>query len=570
VSFTPRPYPDIVRDVLTTLTGGTVREQVMAPADGPIVLDRLADRPVRRVSHLEGVTLVGETEVPVRFTDADFELVDTDGSGTLDAIAFRDTGRSPVPGTVLMVNYYPVESRPAPLTDLNVGSVVRTLLESVARELAFEEQYLDRIYRSAFLETAEGTSLDRVVALVGEARLPAGHPLVRVRFARNSSAGGRITVPAGTVVTDADDNRFLTSSTLVLEPGEASREVLAVGATKDTAAVAAGAIDRLEVLVAGVSAVTNPEPAARAATPETDDALRRRTRGALHGVVRGTLDALRFGVLGVPGVKDVTLVELPNGIPGEVRIDVAYEQPGDLEAEQAVASRIDELRPAGIRVLSASAGHKSVHTTVELLLTGTGVSGAELGELSAGVEDRVAARLGAVAPGGTVRTNALVAAALEDPRVADVTISFADAGGAALDPLTLAEGEVLDVVRPFTFPPPQSESVVETTVLTTADVDAVLPVTPEVGVSMDDVQSAIEPALASHLASRSPTAPLTVDGVATAIRDDTRFVLDRAGVTVTVEHRGRFVQLIDDGGSYQPAEGETVRLRTLDVIEATP
>lgn len=569
MSFTPRAYPDIVRDVLTTLTGGTVREQTTAPVEGPIVLDRLADRPVRRVSHLEGVTLVGDTEVAVRFTDADFELVDTDGTGTFDAISFRDTGRSPVPGSRLTVNYYPVETRPAPVTDLNVGSVVRTLLESVARELALEEQYLERIYRSAFLETAEGGSLDRVAALVGETRLPAGHPLVRVRFARNATTGGRITVPAGTIVTDGDGNRFRTSAVLVLEPGEASREIVAVGVTKETAPVAAGAIDRLEVLVAGVSAVTNPEPAARAAAPETDDAFRRRTRGALHGVVRGTLDALRYGVLGVPGVKDVTLVEFPNGVPGEVRIDVAYDQPGNTGAEQAVAERIAQLRPAGIRVLSAAAAHRRVHTTIALVLTGTGVSGAELGELEDGVEERVAAGLAAIAPGGTIRSNRLVATALEDARIADVAITFADDGGNPIESLTLAEGEVLDIVRPFSFPPPESESVSEDTVLTTADVDALLPVTPEIGVTMAEVQSAVELAFTSHLGSRSPTAPLTLDGVATAIRDDSRFALDRAASTVTVEHQGRFVQLIDDGGSYAPGSGETLRLRTLDVIEAT-
>jgi hypothetical protein len=32
VSFTPRTYDQIVRDILTTLTGGTVRETVKAPA----------------------------------------------------------------------------------------------------------------------------------------------------------------------------------------------------------------------------------------------------------------------------------------------------------------------------------------------------------------------------------------------------------------------------------------------------------------------------------------------------------------------------------------------------------
>ncbi|HSD77781.1 MAG TPA: hypothetical protein VLA98_10260, partial [Solirubrobacteraceae bacterium] len=142
MSYEPRTYDAIVRDLLTTLTGGTVRETVTAPPAGATtVLDRLRDRPVRRVSHLEGTVAVGAgpdaPRIGYRFTDADFELVSTAGDpADKDAIRFRDGGRAPVPGTDLTVNYYPVAAPPAPVNDLNVGSVVRTLLETVARELA--------------------------------------------------------------------------------------------------------------------------------------------------------------------------------------------------------------------------------------------------------------------------------------------------------------------------------------------------------------------------------------------------------------------------------------------------
>ena len=174
LEYTPRPYPHIVRDLLTTLTGGTVREAVTAPVAGPLQLNQLASRPIRRISHLEGVTDVAGTPVPVRFTNADFDLADADNDGLPDVVVFRDNGRKPIPGTTLTVNYYPTQiARPVPLTDLNVGSVARTVLETFAREIAQDEQYLNLIYRSAFLDTAEGSGLDKVVALIGVTRLPA-------------------------------------------------------------------------------------------------------------------------------------------------------------------------------------------------------------------------------------------------------------------------------------------------------------------------------------------------------------------------------------------------------------
>ncbi|HEY1179186.1 MAG TPA: hypothetical protein VGF17_23780, partial [Phytomonospora sp.] len=169
MSYVPRAYPDIVRDLLTTLTGGVVREQITVPAgDEPVlVLQRLAQRPVRRVSHLTGRITAGKgagaREIDYRFTAADFELVG--GDGEPDAIAFRPGGRRPGPLSTVTVNYYPLVAPPAPLTDLNVGSVTRTLLESVARELAEQYEHLRLVYESAFVDTATGTTLDQVGAL---------------------------------------------------------------------------------------------------------------------------------------------------------------------------------------------------------------------------------------------------------------------------------------------------------------------------------------------------------------------------------------------------------------------
>ena len=244
-TFTPRSYEEIVRDLLTTLTGGTVGESVtVPPGEGPIGLVKLRDRPVRRVSHLQGRTVVGRganaKEIPYRFTSADFELVaSTPGSDELDAIRFRDDGRRPVLGSTLTVNYYPVRADPVPLTDLNVGSVTRTLLETVGRELALVHQQLQHVYDSAFLETAEGSSLDKVVALVGVVRLPVGHPVARIRSPAAQGTPGQITVPAGTAVTDAAGNRYLTVETVTLEPGESSRDVLARAESPATTPVGA-------------------------------------------------------------------------------------------------------------------------------------------------------------------------------------------------------------------------------------------------------------------------------------------------------------------------------------------
>jgi uncharacterized phage protein gp47/JayE len=573
-TFVPRSYAQIVRDLLTTLTGGVTGESLtVPPGEGPIPLLTLRDRPVQRVSHLEGQTLVGRgdkaKQIPYRFTAADFELVaSSPGSDEPDAIRFRDDGRRPVPGTALSVNYYPLRTDPVPLTDLNVGSVTRTLMETVARELAVMHMQLQHVYDSAFVETAEGSALDKVVALVGVGRLPAGHPVARLRFSRRAGTPGRITVPANTAVTDAAGSRYLTLETITLESGESSLEVLARGESPGTKPVEAGELNRPEVLIAGIAEVTNPQPARLLDAAETDEQLRVRARGALHGVVRGTLDALRFGLRSIPSVTDVTIVEQPNGVAGEIRVDVAYADESP-EPRAAVAEAIQQLRPAGILVAPAEAERRRVAVRVELTLAGTGLAGAELARLTASIEDELARQLGALPPGGVARRSRLTASVLAHAEVLDARVVLAPGGLPETEDLDLTpspgeRGAVLDVQRPFTFV--TTVEVVDGAALS-ASVSALLPVHLVAGVTIADAKRAIESAVDAHLQSRAPGAPLTFDSLAAAIRDDTRFALVRADGQVTIEAGGRFLQLTDGLGSYAPAANETMRRDRVDLDE---
>ena len=63
MSFEPRGYEETVRDLLTTLTGGTVRESLPAPPSGSLVVpQKLQRRPIRRVSHLSGRIATGSAQ----------------------------------------------------------------------------------------------------------------------------------------------------------------------------------------------------------------------------------------------------------------------------------------------------------------------------------------------------------------------------------------------------------------------------------------------------------------------------------------------------------------------------
>jgi uncharacterized phage protein gp47/JayE len=557
VSYSPRQYPEIVVDLLTTLTGGTVRESLTVPASGD--LPKLVNRPVRRISHLTGkVAAKDGSSLDYKFTNADFELVSS-GGGDLDLIRFRDGGRKPIPGSSLTVNYYPVQTAPVPLTDLNVGSVVRTVLESVARELAVTYLRLQKVYDSAFLDSAEDTSLDRVVALVGVSRLPADHPVVKVTFARRPDSAGRITVPPGTAVTSAKGNRYLTAAAITLEPNETSLDVLCVGDKPGTRPVGAGELNRLEVAVAGISSVTNAEASRLLGAGESDDDLRRRARGALHGAVRGTIDAIKFGLLSIAGVKSVDLTE---PAPGVIALSIAYDNdPPSPDLLRQVDERLRELRPAGIVVKRADAKSVTVDVNVQLTLAGSGLSAGDLAPITDTIKAAIKSYLAGLPPGGIARKAKLQALALQDPRVSDAAITLQPAGGSPTDELRLQAEQVI-VPGAIQFP----ATTAETAPARTLTVHAVLPLHLVGTTTQAEAQDALTRSVTSWLTKVGASLPITVDGMLGNVRDNSRYAIVPDAVVLNLERDDdRFWQLTSGQGSYSPATSEQVKPGKLDV-----
>jgi hypothetical protein len=146
----------------------------------------------------------------------------------------------------------------------------------------------------------------------------------------------------------------------------------------------------------------------------------------------------------------------------------------------------------------------------------------------------------------------------------DAKVSLTPQGQTAVEEITLDSGVVLDVVRPFSFPPPKFEKA-GAAAATSSTVTVSLPIHLAAGVTLAQASDAIQTALGSFLASRRADAPLTVDALAAAIRDDSRFALVRAEVVVTVEGGGRFLQLTDGLGSYSPATNETMQKGNIDI-----
>jgi uncharacterized phage protein gp47/JayE len=354
MSFSAEPYGVFVDDLVSSLTGGVVREEfVFLEENAPF---KLGLPPAAGTVRIHG--LVGGAFF--RFRDqTDFTVAD---DGTIAWLAADDpatpaAGASwPDRGTHFYASYErpPDAQSPPLLTDRNPGSVVRTLAESFAREYAVLSRQLELVYRGAFLETAEGRDLDQVVALVGVERRSRTVASGEVVFSRSTPAPADVFVPEGTLVSTGEvpavtvattEDRTLRSGTLSV-----AVPVQALEAGPGGVAIA-GSLTVVHRPILGIEAATNPEAMTFGGGSETDDSLRRRASRALEASGRSTPGAITGALISVEGIReqDVRIEEDHLAFPGLVKVSVA----SDLTPEQSAraAQLIDEVRPAGIRVV---------------------------------------------------------------------------------------------------------------------------------------------------------------------------------------------------------------------------
>ncbi|HNB65940.1 MAG TPA: baseplate J/gp47 family protein [Rhodocyclaceae bacterium] len=252
------------------------------------------------------------------------------------------------------------------LTDAAEGSVVRTLAEAFARELAVCYEQLDSVYRNAYLDSASGAALDNVVALLGLERQRGGHLEGSVVFGRGQPAPEDIHIPLGTLVAGRGVPLFATTAGSVLDKGERSVLVGVRAVDPGGATVKAGLLTHLPRPIAGLESVTNPGDLLLRQREETDEELRARARRLVLSSHTGTVAALEEAVRSL-GIREVQVIENPGGRPGEVEVVLGdTDIPADL-LEQ-VRNRLEDVRPAGIVLRCGPATPVFVQVTATLTL----------------------------------------------------------------------------------------------------------------------------------------------------------------------------------------------------------
>ena len=350
-----RTYPELIDDLVTAIVGGVVNEPI--PFDVKQIRYPLAQS-AAEVRSIKG-TIAGPDGNPLPQVYVFQPNVDYTFSASDSSVAWLPKGQQPLDETTFYVDYFRPNTPNAqsPLTDINVGSVTRTLTEAIGREIATVFREIYNAYLAGFVDTAQGKSLDYVVSILGVVRRGAEYATGLATFLRDPAVDGAITIPDLTQVATADRTVFETTELRTLQRGQQRLDVpiRATGAAKGPlGVVAAGKIITLEAPIAGIARVTNFDATVLGAAPETDDQLRARAKATLQGIGQATLAALARAVFDER--SQLLDVRDPNGAPGKTSKPGTVSLLVSTEAARygSLNDRVQQTRAAGVLVTVAA------------------------------------------------------------------------------------------------------------------------------------------------------------------------------------------------------------------------
>lgn len=321
------------------------------------------------------------------------------------------------------------------LTDVNPGSVVRTLVEAFGRELAEAHARLSLIYEMGFIDTATGESLDFLVALLGQARIDGLQVVGEAVFTRDARVAGRVVIPEGTrlgvQIISGGAARYKTAREAELETGQ---NAVTVAILADPAEGEDPSVHLLsdnvqwevtqDAPLAGVGSVSIPRATALRGYRETDDDLRKRVKGLIDAAGGGTLKAMERAILGTGHAKGVVFRDansdgLPKLQPGqlEVVVDGDLALPGAFEA---IRDAINQAKGPGILVSLRGITTRSLSVQLKVLPSAPNLSASRKQALRRAIEQAVQGAIEGLKVGEKLLWNPLQAKVLSIDGVLDI------------------------------------------------------------------------------------------------------------------------------------------------------
>lgn len=258
--------------------------------------------------------------------------------------------------------------------DFTTGSVLRTLIEAIMMEIDLQYWQMEQVYNNAFIDTSYGVQLDRLVAILGIERLPKTKAQGYVTFSRSTPADMDYLIPQGTVVETLANEQgvsisYMTTETVRMLEGE--MEVTAKVECMEEGTIGNIAQRMIKVInnpPLGIEHVTNKEAISSGYDGERDEELRERAKNALETKGFSTINAIKFSIFSIPGIRNVRIYDMFRGV-GTIDVLILGDTvPISSNIFEEVVNTVEEVKAAGIDIRVAEAELKEIDIDIKLYI----------------------------------------------------------------------------------------------------------------------------------------------------------------------------------------------------------
>lgn len=242
------------------------------------------------------------------------------------------------------------------ISNINPGSVVRTIVEALLAEQDIQYYQIDQIFKGMNIDKATGEDLDSLVKILGTVRKSPTKCVANLTFGRSSASIVDIPIPVGSVVStyaDADGSVtefVVTQEDAILPADTTSVEVQCTAKDAGEIYVPANTVTIMNSPILNIEYVNNDHNIFGGSNVESDSSLRGRAKLSLSLFGKGTTDSLESSVRAIEGVQDAMCVDMARGVGTADIVVITATIPPSQEMQNTILGVILENKSAGIDV----------------------------------------------------------------------------------------------------------------------------------------------------------------------------------------------------------------------------
>jgi uncharacterized phage protein gp47/JayE len=207
------------------------------------------------------------------------------------------------------------------ISNINPGSVLRTLVEVFSENEDTANYYLEYVYKCMDIDNCHGEDLDRSVKILGLIRETSKAAVGEITlYTGDNPAEYDIEIPYGYIVSTRPNRNgdvtefYISDADVVLKAGESKISVAITCTEPGLIYIPTGTIDVMSQSLQGINSVINEKPINGGRDVESDEDFRKRIKNIRETFGKCTNEAIETAVNQIEGVTKASVVDMYSGV----------------------------------------------------------------------------------------------------------------------------------------------------------------------------------------------------------------------------------------------------------------